>query len=145
MTVALDWDTDIAPFLPGLTSAQTTLGEAWLPVLVLHLDARYSTVFTTALKPAFASAAADAISTRLSRPGMVLQQSIASASVRYSDRAQLLRWFLPEQLDELDMLVGRGTVRSVRTPAPDGQRYGNLATAFLTEEEVVGGDVVESS
>lgn len=144
MTVELAWD-DVAPFATDFTSAQVTLGTAWLPVLVLHLNARYSTVYTVGMKPAFASAAADAIRTRLQRPGMVLQQSIASAAVRYSDRAQLLGWFLPEQLDELDRLCGRGTVRSVRTPAPDGQRYGNLASAFLTEEEIVGGDVVSGS
>lgn len=144
MTVALAWD-DVAPFATDFTTPQVALGTAWLPVLVLHLNARYSADFTTELKPAFASAAADAIRTRLQRPGMVLQQAIAGASVRYSDRAQLLKWFLPEQLDELDMLCGRGSVRSVRTPAPDGQRYGNLARAYLSEEELVGGDVVGGS
>lgn len=142
MTVALEWS-DVEPFATGLTEPQLALGKAWLPVLVLHLNARYSAEFTTTLKPAFASAAADAIRTRLSRPGMVLQQAVGGASVRYSDRAQLLNWFLPEQLDELDRLVGRGTVRSVRTPAPDHQRFGNLARVFATEEQDVGGDVVE--
>ncbi|GAA1736871.1 hypothetical protein [Microcella frigidaquae] len=144
MAVTLVWS-DVSPFLPGLSSAQTTIGQAWLPVLVLHLDKRYGSHYTDALKPAFASAAADAIRTRLDRPGMVLQQAISGASVRYSDRAALLSWFQPEQLAELDMLCGLGTVRSVRTPAPDGQRFGNLARAFVDEEELVGGDVVGGS
>lgn len=142
MTVSLGWS-DVSPFAPGLTAAQSALAQAWLPVLVLHLNARYSTYFTAETKPAFASAAADAIRTRLNRPGMVLQQAVGGASVRYSDRAQLLNWFQPEQLAELDILVGRGSVRSVRTPAPDRQRFGNLARRFDTEELDVGGDVVE--
>lgn len=144
MAVTLAWN-DVSPFLPGLSSAQQTLGQAWLPVLVLHLNARYSDHFTAELKPAFSSAAADAIRTRLDRPGMILQQSIAGAGVRYADRAALLGWFQPEQLAELDRLCGLGSVRSVRTPAPDGQRYGNLARAFADEEELVGGDVVGGS
>lgn len=125
----------LTPFLPTLTPAQTTRVEAWLPVLELRLNARYGDRITTvpsstdpvvpANEPAFVSASADSIMTRLARPGLVESQAVGPANVRYSSRAALLKWFLPEQLDELDAIVGIGNVRSVRTPAPDAIRFGN--------------------
>lgn len=39
------------------------------------------------------------------------------ASVRYHDRAALLRWFQPEQLDELEVITGAGNVRTVMLTA----------------------------
>jgi hypothetical protein len=125
----------LEPFLPTLTTAQTTKVTAWLPVLALRLNARYGDRITTepsgtdpvvpANEPAFISAAADSIMTRLARPGLVGSQTIGPANVRYDSRAALLKWFLPEQLDELDAIVGLGNVRFVRTPAPDAIRFGN--------------------
>lgn len=136
----------LAPFLPTLTTAQTARVTAWLPVLALRLNARYGDRITTepsgtdpvvpANEPAFISAAADSIMTRLARPGLVDSQAVGPANVRYNSRAALLKWFLPEQLDELDAIVGSGNVRSVRTPAPDGVRFGNRmrrADMFLEE------------
>lgn len=125
----------LEPFLPTLTTAQTTKVTAWLPVLALRLNARYGDRITTepsgtdpvvpANEPAFISAAADSIMTRLARPGLVGSQTIGPANVRYDSRAALLKWFPPEQLDELDAIVGLGNVRFVRTPAPDAIRFGN--------------------
>lgn len=133
----------LQPFLPALTAAQTTRVTAWLPVLALRLNARYGDRITTepsgtdpvipANEPAFISAAADSIMTRLARPGLVDSQAVGPANVRYNSRAALLKWFLPEQLDELDAIVGSGNVRSVRTPAPDAIRFGNLARDFDIE------------
>lgn len=124
----------LQPFLPTLTAAQTTKVTAWLPVLALRLNARYGDRITTepvgtvpANEPVFISAAADSIMTRLSRPGLVESQTIGPANVRYNSRAALLKWFLPEQLDELDAMVGLGNVRSVRMAAPDAIRFGNPA------------------
>lgn len=83
------------------------------------------------------SAAADSIMTRLARPGLVGAQTIGPANVRYDPRAALLKWFLPEQLDELDAIVGVGNIRSVRMPAPDGIRFGNrMRRADVFPEEV---------
>lgn len=137
----------LTPFLPTLTAAQKTRAEAWLPVLALRLNARYGDRITTEPsgtdpvippnEPAFISAAADSIMTRLARPGLVEAQTIGPANVRYNSRAALLKWFLPEQLDELDAIVGSGNVRSVRTPAPDGVRFGNrMRRADVFPEEV---------
>jgi len=134
----------LAPFLPTLTAAQTARVTAWLPVLELRLNARYGDRITTEPsgtdpvippnEPAFISTAADSIMTRLARPGLVEAQTIGPANVRYNARAALLKWFLPEQLDELDAVVGFGNVRSVRMAAPDGIRFGNPARDFDIEE-----------
>jgi hypothetical protein len=146
MTFTIEWD-DVEPFLPTLKAAQIVRAEAWLPVLALHLDARYGAQITAAVEPAFFSAAADAIEDRLQRPGGgLIQQSIGPASARYSDRSALLRWFPPERLDELDVLVGLGGIRTVRTPAPDAIRYGNLSGGWPdTEDESDEGDEEEGS
>lgn len=132
----------LQPFLPTLTAAQTTKVTAWLPVLELHLNGRYGDRITQepngGNEPAFVSAAADAIMTRLARPGgQIDSQTIGPANVRYNSRAALLRWFLPEQLSELDVLAGIGSIRSVRTPAPDAVRFGNrMRRADVFPEEV---------
>ena len=126
----------LMPFLPTLTAPQTTKVNAWIPVLQLRLNARYGDRITTvpsgtdpvvpANEPAFVSAAADAIMRKLAAPvAMVDAQTIGPANVRYNARAHLLKWFLPEQLDDLDAIVGLGNVRTVRMPAPDGVRFGN--------------------
>lgn len=137
----------LTPFLPTLSTAQTARVTAWLPVLALRLNARYGDRITTEPsdtdpvvpenEPAFISAAADSIMTRLARPGLVDSQAVGPANVRYNSRAALLKWFLPEQLDELDAIVGVGNIRSVRTPAPDAIRFGNrMRRADVFPEEV---------
>lgn len=127
---------DVTPFLPPLSTPQTTRVTAWLPVLNALLDARYGTrigpVDVAEGEPAsnrvlFVSAAADALERRLSKPsGLIDAQGIGGASVKYNARAALSRWFLPEELDQLDDACGiGGGIRSVRTPAPDAIRFGN--------------------
>lgn len=135
----------VEPFLPTLTTAQRTRVEAWLPVLQVILNARYGALITQepdgGNEPAFLAAAGEALERRLTRPGMVLQQNIGPAGVRYDPRATLSRWFLPEELDQLDDLAGVGGARTVRTPAPDAIRYGNRAHGFPdTVDETGEGD-----
>lgn len=135
----------VTPFLPPLTTAQRTRAEAWLPVLELLLNGQYGDRITTEPsgtdpvvppnEPVFVSTAADAIGRRLAKPAaMVDQQNVGPAGVRYNPRANLAVWFLPEELSQLDKLVGIGSVRTVRTPAPDQIRYGNLAREVEFEE-----------
>lgn len=132
---------DVTPFLPPLNTAQTTRVTAWLPVLESLLNARYGTRIGPADVPEgapasnrvlFVSAAADALERRLTKPsGLIDQQSIGGASVRYSSRAALSRWFLPEELDQLDEACGLGGgVRSFRAPAPNAVRFGNTSSAL---------------
>ncbi|AZS48390.1 hypothetical protein [Microbacterium oxydans] len=107
----------LLPFTGTLSPAQQARVAAWLPVLDQILNARYGDRITEHTEPAFISAAADAVMTRLARPGLIAQQTIGPAAVRYHDRAALLRWFLPEQLDELDAMTGSGNIRTVMLTA----------------------------
>lgn len=126
----------LEPFLPALSMGQRDKVDAWIPVLELLLNGRYGDRITAqpsgtdpaipANEPVFVSAAADAISRRLTKPaGLIDSQTIGPASVRYNSRAGLSQWFLPEELAQLDGALGIGSIRSVRTPAPDGVRFGN--------------------
>jgi len=128
---------DVTPFLPTLNQQQTGRATAWLPVLSQLLDARYGDKINAVdAEPSnrvlFVSAAADALERRLKGPGgLIDQQSIGGASVRYNSRAALSRWFLPEELDQLDAACGLGGgIRTVRMPAPDAVRFGNTARSF---------------
>lgn len=116
------------PFLPTLTTAQSGKVDAWIPVLKLLLNARYGDAITDTVEPVFVSASADAIVRRLDRPrGGALEERVGPASIKRDPKFMLAQWFLPEELAQLDDLVGvgSGTIRSHRTPAPDGQRFGN--------------------
>lgn len=137
----------VEPFLPALKPAQQTRVTAWLPVLQLLLNGRYGDLITQepdgGNEAVFVSAAADAIERRLGRPGMVLQQNIGPAGVRYDPRANLASWFLAEELAQLDEITGIGTIRSKRTPAPDAQRFGNRLSCWPdTVDETDDGDVL---
>lgn len=117
----------LQPFLrPNpLKTAQATLVDAWAPVLAALLNARYGAAITEELEPVFVSAAATAIQRRLDKPNqMISTQSVNGAAVGYS--ASLKAWFYPGELAELNGLVGKGGVRTYRTPAPDGVRGLNV-------------------
>ncbi|MEE8667230.1 MAG: hypothetical protein SOI13_05345 [Bifidobacterium mongoliense] len=122
----------LQPFLrPNpLPDAQRQLVSSWAPVIALLLSRRYGDAITTGdegTEPVFVSAAADAIQRRLDRPNStVAAQSVNGASVTYS--ANLLAWFSPAELAQLDSFTGSGGIRTIRTPAPDAIRYGNRLT-----------------
>lgn len=123
----------LQPFLrPNpLPQNKKTLVNAWAPVLALLLTKRYGESITdtgdAATEPVFVSSAASAIQRRLDKPNqMINAQSVNGASATYN--ASLLAWFDPAELSELDSFAGKGGIRTVRTPAPDRIRYGNLTT-----------------
>lgn len=144
MTITLTW-AKVLPFLSPRAVAEKTRTEQWLPVLQLLLNHRYDDAITTDNEPVFVSFTADAINRRVSRPAeadFVAQQSVGPASVRYLDRAALSRWFMPEELDQMDDLSGVGNIRSKRTPAPDAQRFGNMMRfGYDTADESCEGDL----
>jgi len=118
----------LAPFLPALRADQETKVEAWITVLGPLLNARYGDAITSEVEPVFVSAAADAIIRRLERPNSgALRERVGPASIDRDARFLLAAWFLPEELAQLDDLmgVGAGVIRTHRTPAPDAQRFGN--------------------
>jgi hypothetical protein len=133
----------VQPFLPPLNAARQARVTAWLPVLSVILTHRYGDRITDeptldddgntvpANEPVFLAIVADALERRLARPGLVDQQSVGPASVRYNSRAHLAKWFLPEEISQMDDIAGLGgSIRSVRTPAPDAIRFGNRMSAF---------------
>ncbi|MFJ4038206.1 hypothetical protein ACIPVB_08960 [Microbacterium sp. NPDC090007] len=131
---------DVQPFLPALPPAQALRAQAWVPVLDRLLNARYGAHIDThddteqnpSNRVMFVSAAADALERRLGKPaGPIDSQSVGPASVKYNTRAALSRWFLPEELDQLDEVCGLGGgIRSVRAPVPNAVRFGNTMSVF---------------
>lgn len=120
---------ELEPFLPPLDTAQKERVEAWIPVLTLLLDLRYGAHITQERRVLFVSAVADALERRLGKPAGLIDQEVAGPfSTRYNPRAALSRWFLPEELEQLDDACGLGGgIRSVRTPAPDAVRFENIS------------------
>ena len=136
---------EVSEFLPPLGGDQQRRVAAWLPVLSLLLDARYAERVTAERRPLFVSAAADAIERRLGKPvGLIDSQSIGPASVKYNSRAALSRWFLPEELTQLDEACGLGgSIRMVRMPAPDAIRFADPTVALNGMEYFDSDDYVE--
>lgn len=125
----------LEPFLPPLTSDQLSKVDAWITVLGPLLNARYGDAITAGLEPVFVSAAADAIIRRLGRPQSgAIEERIGSASIKRDPRFLLSAWFLPEELEQLDDVIGAGSIRSHRTPAPDAQRFGNRYRPEVPDE-----------
>jgi len=101
--------------------------DAWCPVLAALLTARYGDRVTAQVTPVFVSTAADAIGRRIDKPkAMVDRESVGPASVQWNTRSAIASWLLPEEVQQLDELVGMGGVRTVRMAAPSQVRFGNL-------------------
>lgn len=116
----------LVPFLPTLSTEQTAKVTTWVTVLGPLLNARYGEAITADLEPVFVSAAADAVVRRFGRPKSgAVEERIGPAFVKRDPRFLLSQWFLPDELKQLDDLVGTGSIRSHRTPAPDAVRFGN--------------------
>lgn len=123
------------PFLPTLRPDQSTKVDTWITVLGPLLNARYGDAITAELEPVFVSAAADAIIRRLERPrGGAIEERVGPASIKRDPRFLLSAWFLPEELEQLDDVIGAGSIRSHRTPAPDAQRFGNRYRQEVPDE-----------
>lgn len=131
---------DIAPFIT-IPTGKEDLVDAWLTAISAILTVRYEPtppydpdVVPAAIAPAVYEIVARAIGQRLrdttagsGADPRVKAQAINGASVQYFDSAQSTAWFGASDLATLNTLFGVGSVRSTRTPAPDGIRYGNLS------------------
>lgn len=132
MLVTLD---KVAPFLPPLTPDQRTRVEAWLEVLEALFDHRYGDDgIPASVQPMFFSIVADAVKRRLDRPNQtVLRENAGPFGVTYDPASSKGGWFLPAEWQQMDAYCGRGGTRSVRTPAPDGIRFGNTLAGYEVE------------
>lgn len=116
----------VRKFLTPAQAADTRV-DAWCPVLAALLTARYGDRVTPAVLPVFQSTAADAIGRRADKKqSQVERQNVGPASVQWSSRSSLTAWLFPEEIAQLDELVGVGGTRTVRMSAPSQQRFGNL-------------------
>lgn len=143
---------NIAPFLDTpIAEADYVKVDAWLSAISAQLTASYGDTLPDALAPAVYNIVADAISRRLVRGsegsggGLIKKQNTGPSGVEYNtDLTKLTGWFWPGELDDLAGWFGNGALQSVRTPAPDGVRFGNLATRDLSRLTDLGIQVNEN-
>jgi hypothetical protein len=129
----------VQEFLPSLTPPEKASVTAWLTAINARFTQRYGARITLALEPVFVSYAADAVKRRLDkqRTGggqMIESQTTGPFGVRFSARASLGGWFLPEEVSDMDETVGMGGIQTHRMAAPDGIRYGNLSRHHDVED-----------
>lgn len=116
----------VRPFLTPAQAADSRV-DAWCPVLAALLTARYGDRVTATVEPVFVSTVADAIGRRADKKqSQVDRQAVGPASVQWSARSSLGAWLFPEEIAQLDELVGLGGTRTVRMSAPSQVRFGNL-------------------
>lgn len=134
---------DVQPYLGrSLTSTETTRAESMVAAMAALLTARYGTRVAayqertgTDLLPLFRSYIAAAIERKLAKKNQLADSENAGPfAVRWNTASSRGGWFLPEELAELDGLLGMGGTRTYRTPAPDNQRYANLHEVSVPEE-----------
>lgn len=97
--------------------------NARLRAMSALLQARYGTI-RKAHAPVVLSIMGAAISRRLAkRNQMARSEGAGPFRVDWDAASTRATFFLPEELAELDDLMGLGGARTYRTPAPDGVRY----------------------
>lgn len=145
---------NIEPFLDApIPAPQQEKVDAWLTAISAILTKRYGQILPPAVAPAVYDIVAQAITRRLGaagradQGGLVKRQSTGPSSVEYNTAlSSLSGWFYPDESAQLDSLFGTGgTLSSVRTPAPDGVRYGNLFRAPIESQLGGFGLLVEDS
>lgn len=129
MQVSLE---DVQPYLgKSLSPAETTRAEAMVAAMAALLTARYGnrvgayqTRTGSDLMPLIDSYIAASIERRLAKKNQLADSENAGPfSVKWNSASSRGGWFLPDELAELDGLLGMGGTRTYRTPAPDNQRF----------------------
>jgi hypothetical protein len=124
---------DVAPTIPQMPKM-----TAWLTAISAQLTATFGGTLPDAIAPAVYNLVADAIARRLTRGQFdprIKTQSTGPSSVGYNtDVTALSGWFYPDEANLMSSFFSGGSgVRSYRTPAPDGIRYGNSLSRDLDE------------
>lgn len=127
---------NIAPFLDSpIPRPREDAVDAWLSAISARLNSRFGSVLDPVIAPAVYDIVASAIARRLVRGqngdggGLIKRQSTGPSSVEYNvGLTSLAGWFWPEEANDLGELFGSGgSLSSIRTPAPDGIRFGNMS------------------
>lgn len=139
MQVSLE---DVRPYLGrSLTAAETTRAEAMVAAMAALLTARYGGRVAAYqertqqdLMPLVHSYIAASVERKLAKKNQLADSENAGPfSVRWNTASSRGGWFLPEELAELDGLLGMGGTRTYRTPAPDAQRFINRLEVDVPE------------
>jgi hypothetical protein len=127
---------NIAPFLDQpIPESRYVAVDAWLTAISARLNSRFGAVLSADIAPAVYDIVANVIVRRLGRGsngdggGLIKRQSTGPSSVEYNvGLTSLAGWFWPEEANDLGELFGSGgSISSIRTPAPDGIRFGNMS------------------
>lgn len=140
MVTDLDLD-DVSMFIiPLLSDGEQATAAQWLTAINAFLSNRYGDAITSTTVPLFAPYVAEAIAAKLRpTPRGIARQSVPSGSVEYVLSPIGGGWFSAGDMSAMDSLAGIGGVRTVRMPAPDAVRYGNLVEPAPFFEDVVAG------
>ena len=134
----------VAPFITvPVKSSQENSITAWLTAINVIFTERYGDAITADREPVFLSVAGDAVTRKLVKGAAPIDaQSVGPASIRYTASSAAGGWFLPAELAQMDSICNKGGTRTVRMPAPDAIRYGNLSARFpFTTDESLEGDL----
>lgn len=128
---------NIAPFLDEpIPSGRVAAVDAWLTAISAQLNSTFGDVaIPPVIAPAVYLIVADAIARRLDRrkfDARIKAQATGPSSVQYNtDVTSLSGWFFPEEANQIGSFFKVGGITSIRTPAPDGIRYGNRSRPYL--------------
>lgn len=150
MTVPAILVGDLIPLLGRpLPESEEPRVQAQIDAMMAVLAARYGDRLSgrwDAASPLVMLVLAKAVNRLLSKQNeMAESESAGPFSVRWGSASTTGDLFLAGELTSLDVVLGRGGTRTVRTRAPDGQRFGNVLSNLdlspVSAETVAGIEV----
>lgn len=125
---------ELESLLPPLSSEDTASCELWVDGAVEFLNETYSTEKLDRLRSFVTGYIVDALKRRLTNPTpAVVREGAGPFSVTYSEHFARGGFFLPEEIADLNRVLGKSGTRSHRTPAPEAITRLNRMS-FLEDE-----------
>lgn len=109
---------EVLPHLNQIPSNQETV-ELWVAGMVEWLNASYGKERLERLRSFVITYIADAVNRRMAKPDtMLISESAGPFRAQWSERSATAGMFLPEEIADLNRVLGVGGARSYRTAAP---------------------------